>query len=241
MAGGAAGVLTRRQRDRLERAIDALPESWVVLRDVRWPGRPWATIDQIAIGPGGVFVIESRNWPGQIVTAGDVLRHNGRPRRAELLRTREMAAAVSRRLAYLPTAYVIPVLCIVGSDAAGWAGEVAISNRARIVEMLTARPEVLAPEVVSAIAGDLRTQLQNEPAPRPAPRSEPVRREGPRASLTAPVAGLVFLAAVAASPTVMTGVAHGVDTIVNTTVDSGAKPADAPKRHHRPPEMADRP
>ena len=34
---------------------------WVSLHDVHWPGRPKANIDHIAVGPGGVVVIDAKN------------------------------------------------------------------------------------------------------------------------------------------------------------------------------------
>ena len=39
---------------------------WLVLHDLHWPGRPFANIDHIAVGPGGVVVIDSKNWSGRI-------------------------------------------------------------------------------------------------------------------------------------------------------------------------------
>ena len=103
MAGEFAGAIARRRRDKIARlqrsadlwgrgaageqatakALATLPsDSWVVLHDVRWPGRPFANIDHVAIGPTGVFVIDSRSWSGSVQLDYGVLRQNGRPRGA---------------------------------------------------------------------------------------------------------------------------------------------------------------
>ncbi len=43
--------------------LDQLAASgWRVLHDVRWPGRPVANLDHVAVGPGGVVVVDTKNW-----------------------------------------------------------------------------------------------------------------------------------------------------------------------------------
>ena len=191
MAGESAGAATRRHWHRAVRrdaaatpweretalspatasALGTLPETWVVLHDLRWPGRPFATIDHIAIGPAGVFVVDSQRWSGPVQLAGDQLRHGGRPRGREVLSAREAAAAVARRLTYLPPMWVTPVLCIVGSSVAGRAGKVAVCHPGNLADLLTSQPPVLSPEVVRAVADDLRSQLAKSSEPTPRRRS----------------------------------------------------------------------
>ena len=191
MAGESADAMARRPRRRATRpdrsaatwergtagepatahALESLDETWTVLHDVRWPGRPFATIDHLAIGPGGVLVITSESWTGPVWLTGDVLRHNGRPRGREVLSTREAAAAVSRRLTYVPPTWVTPVLCIVGSSVSGWAGKVAVCHQGNIADLLASRPPVLSPEVVRAVADDLHDQLATPLPPAPRRRS----------------------------------------------------------------------
>jgi hypothetical protein len=54
---------------------------WRVLHDRRWPGSTRANVDHVAVGPGGVAVIDSKHWSGTIsVIAGRLslpLRHAG--------------------------------------------------------------------------------------------------------------------------------------------------------------------
>ncbi len=160
-------------------ALKTVPAGWTVLHDVRWPGRPFATIDHIAIGPAGVFVIDSKAWSGTVRLADGVLRENGRPRTREVLSAHEAAAALWRRLPHLPRVWVTPVLCIVSADVTGWAGKVAVCHDANIVELLTSQPPVLSPEVVRSVVSDLRLQfppsLASSPASPPAQSPEPRR------------------------------------------------------------------
>jgi hypothetical protein len=231
MAGGSVDALVRRQTERITRttanALKALPESWVVLHDVRWPGRPFASIDHIAVGPSGVFVIGSKRWTGQVQVAGDGLRHDGRRREREVLSAREAAAAVSRRLPHLPTAWVTPVLCMVSRDVDGWVGPVAVCHKSSIVELLTSLPTVLSPEVVHSVENDLRLQLRASAliAPSRAPSTVPLWARA-RATIAPPVAGLAFVAALAVSPQIVADVTDELGNRLVHTFDSGSKPAD---------------
>src|SRR6476469_10354007 len=103
MAGESAREIARRRREKAERltrvadayekgaegerqtanALAMLPAAgWFVLHDVRWPGKRFANIDHVVIGPGGVFVIDSKAWSGRVEVRHDVLRQNGRSREA---------------------------------------------------------------------------------------------------------------------------------------------------------------
>src|SRR3954452_18934163 len=63
--------------ERTAATLRELPAAWTALHDVRWPGRRFANIDHIVIGPGGVFVVDSKNWSGNITVSAGVLRQNG--------------------------------------------------------------------------------------------------------------------------------------------------------------------
>ncbi len=47
-------------------ALERLGAGWICWHDLKWPGRRLANIDHLAIGPGGIFVIDSKNWSGRI-------------------------------------------------------------------------------------------------------------------------------------------------------------------------------
>ena len=73
-------------------------EGWQVLHDLHWPGRPFANIDHIVVGPGGVFVIDSKNWLGRIDVRDGVLRQNGYRRTEACDGAAQAAAAVAALL-----------------------------------------------------------------------------------------------------------------------------------------------
>ena len=75
------------------RALAALPElDWRVFHDVHWPGRRYANIDHVVVGPGGVFVIDSKAWAGDVEVADGVLRQNGHRRERHVLAAMDAAA-----------------------------------------------------------------------------------------------------------------------------------------------------
>jgi hypothetical protein len=86
---------------------------WVVLHDVHWPGRPRANIDHIAIGPGGVFVIDSKNWSGEVAVRDGVLRQNGSRRATECEGAAAAAAGVAAYLEPQHRGLVTAVLCLI--------------------------------------------------------------------------------------------------------------------------------
>ena len=193
MAGESAGAYGRRQREKAERLIRAAErwergaageaetathlealraQGWVVFHDVRWPGRPRANIDHIAVGPGGVFVIDSKNWAGSIAVRDDVLVQNGRRRESAVVGAGEAALAITGILGNLPAT---GVLCFVRDEAvAGWARDVMVCSTSTLADMLTSRPQVLHPSAVARVAGQLSSRLSS--ASEPARGVQSIRR-----------------------------------------------------------------
>jgi hypothetical protein len=161
-AGESAYDVARRQREkaaRLERsaelwergaqgeiavahALEALPEGWVVLHDLAWPGRPRANLDHVVVGPGGVFVVDAKNWSGRIEVRDQVLLQSGRRREQTVASAAEAAIAVQ---ALMPVpSLCMGVLCFVRDEPlSGWARDVMICTTSNLVEMLTSRTHVL--------------------------------------------------------------------------------------------------
>ena len=99
-AGQSAHDVARRKREQAERlqrsaalweqgaegevavarALEAMPEGWVVLHDLAWPGRQRANLDHVVVGPGGVFVVDAKNWSGRVEVRNQVLMEVGRKR-----------------------------------------------------------------------------------------------------------------------------------------------------------------
>lgn len=126
-------------------ALAALPQDeWTVFHDVRWPGRRFANVDHIAIGPGGVFVIDSKNWSGRVEVRDSILRQNGYQRETTVAAAAEAAIAVSVTIPVPLQCLAVPVLCFVREDPLeGWARDVMVCSTINIATMLLSRPVVL--------------------------------------------------------------------------------------------------
>jgi hypothetical protein len=139
---------------------------WVVLHDLHWPGRPFANIDHIAIGPTGIFVIDSKNWSGKVEVRNGVLRQNGYARTSECEGVASAAAAVSAFLEPQHRSLVAAVVCLLGHPTPAFQ-----PPQARVVgahELHAALAEgivrLTAPEV-TAIGGYLRGLLDGSRSP----------------------------------------------------------------------------
>jgi hypothetical protein len=208
MAGESARESARRQRAKAERlqksaerwergaegeqatasALDALPgEVWTVFHDVRWPGRRYANVDHVAVGPPGVFVIDSKNWSGTIAVRNHVLRQNGRPREEAVAGAAEAALAVAGLTPVVVPQHVYPVLCFVHNEAlTGWARDVMVCSTTNVVQLLSSRPEVLPPHILTEARLQLDAMFRSATAPLPRqPVDTPVRHS----SLRRPPAG----------------------------------------------------
>lgn len=86
-----------------------------LLPDCSVPGAV-SNIDLLVVGPPGVFVIDAKNWSGELATRGTTLLHNGRSRRQEIEKLESQATAVinALRQAGSDRIPVWPVLAFVG-------------------------------------------------------------------------------------------------------------------------------
>lgn len=180
MAGESAREVARRARERAERlerraelfergaageaataeVLAGLPSEWTALHDVRWPGRRLANVDHVVIGPGGVFVIDSKNWSGRVSTEGGHLRQNGRSREKAVASAADAALAVAELIGPHAT-HVYPVLCFVGHDEiAGWCRDVMICCTGNLRRMLETRPPVLSAAQIADACVRLDVQLR---------------------------------------------------------------------------------
>lgn len=139
--------------------LGRLGAEWTCLHDLKWPGRQLANIDHIAVGPGGIFVIDSKNWSGRVAVKDGVLRQNGYQRETAVVGCAESALAVGSLVPeYLEA--VKPVLCFTRDDPVeGWARDVMLCSTENLVEMLMGRPALLSDVEVTAIAARLRASV----------------------------------------------------------------------------------
>ncbi|WP_107771063.1 nuclease-related domain-containing protein [Nocardioides sediminis] len=220
-AGESAYDVARRQREkaaRLERsaelwergaqgevevarALESLPEGWVVLHDLAWPGRPRANLDHVVIGPGGVFVVDAKNWSGRVEVRDQVLLQDGRRREPTVASAAEAAIAVQ---ALLPVPNLcMGVLCFVRDEPlTGWARDVMVCSTANLVEMLTSRPRVLEAGDVERCVEAVRRATRRTSAPHrrsslPAGSGSAARtpRRKGRRLITTVLAGVLFFGA----------------------------------------------
>lgn len=97
-------------------------DGWFLLPDRCIPGKE-SNIDCVLVGPGGVLVIDAKNWSGTVTVDGRVLRQNGRRRAEDMERLRVQAATVAEVLDEArpndPAVPIRPVLSFVGSATIG--------------------------------------------------------------------------------------------------------------------------
>lgn len=166
MAGESAREVARRAREKAARlearaelfergaageaataaVLVGLPPSWTAIHDVKWPGRRLANVDHVVLGPGGVFVIDSKNWSGNVALRNGRLVQNGRSREKSVAHAADAALAIAELIGPHAT-HVFPVLCFVdqGRSLAGWSRDVMICSSTNLNEMLLSRPAVLTP------------------------------------------------------------------------------------------------
>jgi hypothetical protein len=179
--------------------LEELPnEEWTVFHDLRWPGRRYANVDHVVVGPPGVFVIDTKNWSGHIKVQADVLKQNGRRRDQAAAGAAEAALAVAQLTSVVSPQHVRPVLCFVTSEQlTGHARDVMVCSTANVLTMLTTRPRAFSQDTLRRLCLDL--DISFHPAVEAddrGPRSRPVtsprsrstarrprqhRRPGPRA------------------------------------------------------------
>jgi hypothetical protein len=145
-------------------ALSRLGAGWICWHDLKWPGRRLSNIDHIAIGPGGVFVIDSKNWSGRVEVKNGVLRQNGYQRESAVAGCADSALAVGELVPnYLDA--VKPVLCFVGdASPEGWARDVMLCSTSNLVEMLASRPRLLNESQVAQVADVLSQRMTAMPS-----------------------------------------------------------------------------
>jgi hypothetical protein len=150
--GTAGERRTARLLDPLER------HGWVVLHDLAVPGSR-ANIDHLVIGPGGVFVIDSKHYRGRLQLDGSGRLWHGRYPLAPTLGAVDYEADRAAQVLVDPDV-VVPIVAVHGAQVP-WGkvvrtGVPVVAAR-RLPSMLRALPAVLGPERVAALADQART------------------------------------------------------------------------------------
>ncbi|PVE19178.1 NERD nuclease [Arthrobacter sp. Bz4] len=160
-AGAAGELLVADRLDLLE------SHGWLVLHDLRWPGRPKANLDHVIVGPGGVLVIDAKNWAGDVHLRRGELVQNGYLRVKESAAALEQASAIAALLEPQHRQFVQTWICLVGQpDLKGvTALGVRIEGLNTIAPSVKALPRVLEPEFVRAIYHYLSRLLAGNTSP----------------------------------------------------------------------------
>lgn len=158
-------------------ALMALLPSWTVIDRPSWPGGRFANVDHVVIGPGGVFVIDTKAWTGKVMVEDGMLWQNGQDRSPAVWG----AAAAGRSLCELVSSvrpdHVHPVVCLAeASIAVGWVDEVMVCTTAQLVAQLTAHPEVLPGGLARAVGRDVDRSLGPDQRSPSVQQSRPAQR-----------------------------------------------------------------
>ena len=154
---GARGELrTARLLAPLER------RGWAVLHDLGIPGSA-ANIDHLIIGPGGVVVVDSKQYWGQLRLDRDGMVWHGRHLLVSVLRKVLWEADQADEVLGVADVQVAAVVAIHGT-AVPWglvqADGVAIAPARRLPGLLQALPPILGPERVAWLANRARLRFR---------------------------------------------------------------------------------
>jgi hypothetical protein len=136
-------------------------EGWAILHDLAVPGSR-ANLDHLAIGPGGVFVIDSKQYRGRLQLDSFGQLWHGRYPLAATLRAVEFEADQAARVLPDPGVAVVPIVAVHGAQVP-W-GKVVMNGvpvvpARRLPSMLRELPAVLGPERVVGLADQARVRF----------------------------------------------------------------------------------
>jgi hypothetical protein len=154
---GAAG---ERRTARLLAALER--HGWAVLHDLALPGGSRANLDHLAIGPGGVFVIDSKHYRGRLQLDPSGRLWHGRYPLAPALGAVSFEADQVAQVLTDPDVVVVPIMAVHGAQVP-W-GKVVVNGvpvvpAGRLPSMLRELPAVLGPERVAALAAHARVRF----------------------------------------------------------------------------------
>ncbi|MEW2391588.1 UvrD-helicase domain-containing protein [Streptomyces venezuelae] len=130
---------------------------WRLLVDRRWPGTRGANVDMLLVGPGGVFVIDVKNWRSAPEVRDGALRAGGEPRdehAAKLLAVTKTAESAVASLGMSPVA-VQPLMVFAGRRVDARLGRIRLLGEHEVGPALLAEPRRLGAESVRAMADHL--------------------------------------------------------------------------------------
>jgi hypothetical protein len=153
---GAAG---ERRTARLLKPLER--HGWAVLHDLAVPGSR-ANLDHLVIGPGGVFVIDSKQYRGRLELESSGRLWHGRYPLAPALGAVSFEADRAALVLTDPGVVVVPIVAVHGAQVP-W-GKVVVQGvpvvaARRLPSMLRQLPVVLGPERVAVLADQARVRF----------------------------------------------------------------------------------
>jgi Nuclease-related domain len=153
------GVAGERRAARLLAPLER--QGWVVLHDLAVPGSA-ANIDHLVIGPGGVFVIDSKQYRGRLQLDAVGKLWHGRHPLAPILGAVSWEADQAARVLPDPGVAVVPVVAVHGAQVP-WGkvvtdGVPVVAAR-RLPSLLCQLRAVLGPERVAWLADQARVRF----------------------------------------------------------------------------------
>lgn len=152
----------------LDEALGELgPRGWQALHGVNWPGRPQASLAHVLVGPGGIVVVDVRDWTGDVrVAAGGLWQGRfARPQAVE--GALAQCAALTSVVAPQYRRLVRPLICMTSQRHLFGitATDVAVAGPAQVVRAVGLLPGTLDKHAVSGIYKSLRRILTDEQQP----------------------------------------------------------------------------
>jgi hypothetical protein len=147
---------------RTARLLDPLERhGWAVLHDLAVPGSR-ANIDHLVIGPGGVFVIDSKHYRGRLQLDGSGRLWHGRYPLAPALHAVSFEADQAAQVLTDSDVVVVPIMAVHGTQIPQ--GKVVMDGvpvvaARRLPSMLRQLPAVLGPERVAVLADQARIRF----------------------------------------------------------------------------------
>jgi hypothetical protein len=153
------GAMGERRTARLLAPLER--QGWAILHDLAVP-RSRANLDHLVIGPGGVFVIDSKQYRGRLQLDRFGRLWRGRHPLAPALRAVSFEADQAARVLPDPGMAVVPIMAVHGAQVP-WGkvvvdGVPVVAGR-RLPSMLRTLPEVLGPERIADLADQARVRF----------------------------------------------------------------------------------
>lgn len=141
--------------------LSFLPANHTVFHDLQLDSGGSA-FDHIVVSPAGIFVIETKNWGGEITFQNGQALCNGRaPSRPPLKQVREATAVLHKHLAAAgcPEAPIYPVICFVGNRPQGGLANVGGVRICAETDLLTLFEDTLETPLPSGALSMIASEL----------------------------------------------------------------------------------